>query len=272
MIAGGAYAFINFYQLNKLENLQESHAQKQTDYNNKMEISNSYPELNASYESALSIIEGYDKSLFKNPDPDDVYDYLAIIGSAEDSRIYFDFVFVDSTAQDQYGIINADINGYGVYSNVVNFINKLENSQLLNKVSNISISPAAGNGEELSEISFSFRLESYYERVPIQETAIEAASLTMNEDISTYNPFYPLIRSTVPPNEENLVNIEQSRMIGLTSSRIFIVDQNGNVVSLSVGDDVYLGQLESINNNEKSATFNLNKGGIKELVTLEIER
>lgn len=272
MIAGGAYAFINFYQLDKLENLQESHAQKQTDYNNKSEISNSYPELNEAYESAVSIIEGYNKSLFESPDPDDVYDYLAIIGSAENSRIYFDFIFVDSTAQDQYGIVRADINGYGLYSNVVNFINKLENSQLLNKVSNISITPASGTDQELNEIRFTFRLESYYERVPIQETAIESASLTLNEDISTYNPFYPLIQSTVPPNEENLVNVEQSRMIGLTSSRIFVVDQNGNVVSLSVGDDVYLGQLESINNNEKSATFNLNKGGITESVTLEIER
>jgi hypothetical protein len=272
LIAGGSFAFINFYQLDKLEGLQESYAQKQTDYNNKREISNSYPELNKTYQSALAIIEGYNKSLFKKPDPDDVYDYLAIIGSAEDSKIYFDFIFVDSTAQDQYGILNAEINGYGLYTNVVNFINKLENSQLLNKVNELSINPVSGTGEELNEITFSFSLESYYERILIQETAMETATIVSNENISTYNPFYPLIQSNVPPNEGNLVNVEQSRMIGLTSSRIFVVDQNGNVVSLRAGDEVYLGQLESINNNEKSATFNLNKGGITELVTLEIER
>lgn len=272
LIAGGAYAFIKFYQVEKLENLQASYAEKQTDYNNKTEISNSYPELNNVYENAVAIIEGYNKSLFERPDPDDVYDYLAIIGSAENSRIYFDFIFADSAAQDQYGILAADITGYGRYDNVVNFINKLENSQLLNKVKNLTINPVSGTGEELNEVTFNFRLDSYYERVPIQESAIESASLVLNESVSTFNPFYPLIQSSVPPNEDNLVNVEQSRMIGLTSSRIFVVQQNGNVVSLSVGDKVYLGQLESINNNEKSATFNLNKGGITESVTLEIER
>jgi hypothetical protein len=58
----------------------------------------------------------------------------------------------------------------------------------------------------------------------------------------------------------------------MTASRIFIVDEGGSVQSLTVGDDVYLGSLQSIDINNKSATFNLNKGGITELVTLEIER
>lgn len=273
LFVGGAFSYIKFIQLPKLEQLEETRAAKQEEYNSKKAISDAFPALNATYLEAVSIIENYDKSLFKEPNSDYVYDYLNYIsGSSPSSQVYFDYVFTDSTAEDQYGILRSDINGYANYRNLVNFINKLENSQLLNKVTNLSISPAGGNNEELEEVTFSFTLQSYYERVPIQEGGDYTSQLTMNEEVSLYNPFYPLIQPSLPPNEENLINVEQSRIIGLTSSRIFLVDQGGNVSSLRVGDQVYLGELESIDINNQSATFNLNKGGITELVTLEIEQ
>lgn len=275
LLGGSAFAYIYFFQAPKLEQLETTLQQKQQDYNNKKAISDAFPELNANYQNAVAIIENYDKSLYKTPNPDDVYDYLNYISnSSEQLRVYFDFNFADSTAQDQYGIIRSNLNGYGNYVNVVNFINTIENSQLLNKVTALSLAPPGGNneGEEISDITFTFTLESYYERIPIQENVSRTNVLTRNEQVSVFNPFYPLIQPTVPPNTYNLINIEQSRIIGMTASRIFIVDQGGSVQSLTVGDDVYLGSLQSIDINNKSATFNLNKGGITELVTLEIER
>lgn len=257
----------------ELERLQTSYTEKQRDFNSKRATSDAFPELNTRYQSAVSIIENFDKSLFKNPDPDKVYDYLNYLSnSGEEAKVFFDFVFVDSTIQDQYGIVRTDINGYGKYRNVINFINLLENSQLLNKINNLSLSPPTGGDFELDDITFNFILESYYERIPIQDGAAKTDQLTMDESISTYNPFYPLIQPNIKPNVDNLTNIEQSRLIGLTESRIFVVDQGGNVISLRKGDKVYLGELESIDLNSKSATFKLNKGGITELVTLEIER
>jgi hypothetical protein len=254
--------------------LQTSATEKQQDFNSKKATSDAFPQLNQTYQQALRIVENADKSLFTSPDPDDVYDYLNYISnSSTSSKVYFDFVFVDSTQQDQYGILRVDINGYGKYQNVVNFINKVENSQLLNKITGLSLVPPGGNEvEELRDITFGFTLESYYERIAIQDGIQATDQLVLDESISTFNPFYPLIRTVIESNDENLVNIEQSRLIGITGSRIFIVDQGGNVVSLRRGDNVYLGKLESIDLNKKSATFNLNKGGITELVTLEIER
>lgn len=273
IFGGGAFTYIKFFQLSKLEKLKETRTEKQEEYNSKKAISDAFPALNATYLEALSIIENYDKSLFKQPNPDYVYDYLNYIsGSSPSSKVYFDFVYSDSTAQDQYGILESNINGYANYRNFVNFINKLENSQLLNKITNLSISPAGGNNEELEEVTFSFALQSYYERIPIQEGEEYTSRLTMNEEVSLYNPFYPLIQPSLPPNEENLINVEQSRIIGLTGSRVFIVDQAGNITSLRKGDRVYLGVLESIDLRNKSATFNLNKGGITELVTLETKQ
>jgi len=273
LTAGGAYAFITFYQLPELERLEISYTEKQEDYNEKKAISDAFPELNQTYQSALTIIENYDKSLFKDPYPDDVFDYLNLVSNSSTySTVYFDFSFSDSTAQDQYGILNSEINGYGRYANVVNFINKIENSQLLNKIIELEMTPAGGVEEELDEVTFSFNLRSYYERIPIQEGGGDVNQIVLNESVSTYNPFYPLIQSSLPENIDDLINAEQSRLIGITANRIFIVDQTGNISSMREGDQVYLGELESIDLQNKSATFNLNKGGITELVTLETEQ
>lgn len=273
LFVGAAFSYIKFFQMSELQDLQTSVTEKQKDFNSKKATSDAFPALNQRYQQALSIIENADKSLFKSPNPDDIYDYLNYISnSSTSSKVFFDFVFVDSTAQDQYGIVNAEINGYGSYTNFVNFVNKIENSQLLNKISEITLTPPGSNPEELNDITFTFIIQSYYERIPIQDGLTLTSQLTMDERVSTYNPFYPLIQEIIPPNDDNLINVEQSRLIGLTASRIFLVDQGGNINSLRKGDEVYLGELESIDLKNKSATFNLNKGGITELVTLEIER
>ncbi|MEX0720849.1 MAG: hypothetical protein WD059_09290 [Balneolaceae bacterium] len=271
LFVGGAFSYIKFIQETKLEELDSAYTEKQKDYDAKKATSDAYPEMNETYQQAVAVIEGYDKTLFKKSEPDDVFDYLNVISnSSPSSKIFFDYTFVDSTARDQYGIIKSDIKGYSSYTNFINFINKLENSRLLNKIVNLSLVPPSG--EELSDITFTFTLESYYERIPIQEGSSSTSDIKVNENISVYNPFYPLIQRSLPANEENLINVEQSRIIGITSSRIFIIDQNGNINSLRKGDKVYLGQLHTIDINTKTATFNLNKGGITELVTLEIER
>jgi hypothetical protein len=82
----------------------------------------------------------------------------------------------------------------------------------------------------------------------------------------------PLILNSVPANLDNLINIESSRLIGITSTRVFLIDQFGNTQILKPGDKVYLGFLEEINIQDREVIFNLDKGGIKELFTLKVER
>ncbi len=85
-----------------------------------------------------------------------------------------------------------------------------------------------------------------------------------------YNPFRPLIHD-IPANKEDLVDVEQSTLIGLSQGKVFLKDQNGEFTTLKPGDEVYLGELRSINQQDKSATFMLNKGGVVERVILTIQ-
>ena len=66
--------------------------------------------------------------------------------------------------------------------------------------------------------------------------------------------------------------VRGSRLIGMTDNRVFVRDQTGRILSLKEGDRVYLGSLVSIDLQNKKATFNLDIGGIEEVVTLEVVR
>ena len=271
LIVGIGLGYNRFFQESQIEILQEELTRKQQDLNSKQNINNEFSELNDRYQTALNIISNYDKVLYASNKPDNVYDFLNEINQDGGSRIFFDFIYSDSVPDNQYGIIRSNLSGYSDYDALVSFINKIENSQLLNKISNVTISP--GREEDgLSSVNFAFNLESYYQKTQLFDSLSTEYKIVENSDISSFNPFYPLIQNSVPPNSEGFVNAESSRIVGITANRVFMINQQSKVVSLKVGDRVYLGYLSAIDLNNKTATFNLNKGGIEEVVTLEVVR
>lgn len=270
LIIGAGLGYAKFYQEGKITALQEEFNRKQQDLNSKQNINNDFAELNERYQTALRIINNYDKSLFQSNQPDDVYDFITEVNADGGNQIYFDFVYSDSTPNAQYGIINSSISGFGDYAALVSFINKIENSQLLSKINDVTISPGRSDDED-NVVNFSFVMESYYQKTQIFDSTSTGYKILENEEVSTYNPLYPLIQNSLPPNSEGLINAESSRIIGMTANRIFL-NSGGKIISLKVGDRVYLGYLSKIDFDNKTATFNLNKGGIQEVVTLEVVR
>lgn len=83
--------------------------------------------------------------------------------------------------------------------------------------------------------------------------------------------FYPLIHG-IPPNTDELIDVEKSRLIGITNDKIFLMDQSGKLQELTVGDRVYLGSLSAIDQENESVTFLLNKGGIIDKYQMHIQQ
>jgi hypothetical protein len=81
--------------------------------------------------------------------------------------------------------------------------------------------------------------------------------------------FYPMIHD-IPENDEGLLNIEQSKLIGVSGEKAFILDSDKKLHELSIGDEVYLGSLRYISLKDETATFILNKGGIVEKLRLKV--
>lgn len=269
VIAGGGLLYIHFIQKSAIVEFEESVGEKQIEYNQMAVIAENFPVMESALARAEEFIDTYDKSLFPTSNPDQIYRYLAEINS-DWPRVEFNFAFGDSTTQDQYGIVTSSITGVGSYRAVYNFINRIENSRPVQKINNIQVSPINQVGQ-YGNANFTFDLRSYYNRSDIFETSDEELPIALRSPQLFHNPFYPLIRD-VESNEENLTNVENSRLLGVSSSRIFLRDQDGRLVNLSLNDPVYLGNLLAIDVQRGSALFRLNKGGIIEEITMEVRR
>lgn len=267
LLAGGGWAYLTFVQGPEIEELQEELAEKEEELQEQQQIAAQYPDLLELYETAEDYYLNFEKALYPENSGSEVFGYLNRLNSS-DSFTDFSFTFNDSTSHEQYGIIRTQISGEGYYRNFLNLIRKLELNRPLNKIRDISITPR-NSLEEYGIVDFNFVLESYYNRSEIEED--EELEIASHPGTEIYNPFFPLIRE-VEPNEENLINIENSEILAISRNRIFIIDQEGVMQKLNIGDEVYLGKLRSIDMDERTATFELNKGGIVEIVTMEAER
>lgn len=270
LIAGAAFSYIKFVQKAEINDLTAELESLNTDYNTKTDIRDQYPPLLERYNKARDIVQNFDKKLYESNNPDDVYDYLSEIND-ENLELFYDFTYQDSSVNDQYGILRSRIVGTGIYSDFITFINKIENSLYLNKIENVNITPSSGE-ETQDYVDFNMTLNSYYQKITFETAADIQQKFRVNPTISVFNPLKPLILDAVPANVDNLTNIEQSRLIGLTSTRIFIIDQNGETKILKPGDKVYLGYLREIDSESKEVIFTLDKGGIQEIFTLKVER
>ena len=270
LIAGAAFSYIKFVQKAEINDLTTELESLNRDYGTKTEIRDQYPPLLERYNKARDIVQNFDKKLYSSNNPDDVYDYLSEIND-ENLELFYDFTYQDSTVNNQYGILRSRIVGTGIYSDFVTFINKIENSLYLNKIENVNITPGVGEATQ-DYINFNMTLNSYYQKIVFETAEDIQQKFRIDSTISVFNPLKPLVLSSVPANTDNLTNIEQSRLNGLTSIRIFIIDQNGETQILKPGDKVYLGYLREIDSENKEVIFNLDKGGIQEIFTLKVER
>ena len=262
---GGGWSYIYFYQQPKLEELEQNVEQTRQELNQKQQKANRLPTLENQFKEATKFFNNYNKGLYPNSNEDNVYDFLDRVSTGS-AYTEFAFDFSDSTAYNQYGVISMEVTGQGYYRNFINFVRQIELSKPLNKVGQVSVNPI-NELDSYGKVNYQFSLQSFYDRVKL----LGETDLTINNNLlgSVYNPFYPFIRS-VKDNEENLVNVENSELLAISSDKVFLLDQQGIMQRLSEGDEVYLGRLSSIDLDEGTASFTLNKGGIVERITLQV--
>lgn len=262
---GAGLSYIYFYQQPKLEDLEQNVEQTRQELNQKQQKANQLPMLENRFKEATKFFNNYNKGLYPNSNEDNVYDFLDRVSTGS-AYTEFTFSFSDSTTHSQYGVISMQVTGQGYYRNFINFIRQIELSKPLNKVSEVTVNPI-NELDSYGKVNYRFSLKSFYDRVKL----LGEADLTIRNNVlgSVYNPFYPFIRS-VKENENNLVNVENSQLLAISSNKIFLLDQQGIMQRLSEGDEVYLGELSSVNIDEGTAYFTLNKGGIVEQITLQV--
>lgn len=260
------WGYLHFVQSEEIVALGTQIKSEKQKLRNDSNIADRYESVLKQYVIIQAKLQQFQKVLFPRLNASQVYAYLDKV-SRGNAYLNINFTLKDSVKHQKYGYIKTSLVGDGNYRNLYNLIYVLEHSRAINKIQNLVINPV-NEVNKYSQVNYSLDLDSYYDRGPESEKV--SLSLVNYSGKVKRNPFFPLIRG-VKPNDENLPNVEQSKLLAVGNNFVFLVDQDGKIEKLSLGDKVYLGTLNSVNVTRKSALFLLNKGGILDKVTLKVQ-
>lgn len=268
IMVGGGWLFIYNRFDEEIQNTRSTLSDKQAELQEVQNLANQFSAAQANYNDVIFTRMNYPKELFPTHSSSDLYRYLQEINE-DISFTGLNYSFSDSVLNEDHGLINAVIDGEGEYSNLTNFLYRIEYSRPLVQIRSVQLNNIS-ELEKLNRVTFQIDLSALYRRGDWSEYRADLNTSTPLGSI-THNPYYPLIRP-IPPNDENLPDVEASRLIALTGRTAHIIDQTGVLKRLSVGDRVYLGRLSSINLDSNEAVFQLNRGGITDQVVLSLSQ
>lgn len=173
---------------------------------------------------------------------------------------------------DFYSYIYA-IKGTAEFSDLFKLLYAIEQSKELKKIIDGELTnfvEVDNEGIPHYLVSYSFKVLVYYSDTDTYASAqYKENSLKSN---SLYNIFFPLIRDEIPPNVNDLLDVQTAQLLALIPDGAYVADAGGNTHLLWEGDEVYLGYLTKIDYNTNEVKFVLNKGGVIEKITLKLEQ
>jgi Tfp pilus assembly protein PilO len=268
LLAGGGWLYVQ----NKFNTDIEEAEMEQERLRSELELvensAEQFATVQANYNQALYVRLNHPKELFLTHSSSTLYNYMQELNQ-DISFTGLNYTFRDSVRNSDHGIVQVEIRGEGRYENLVNYIYRLEHSRPLVRVQSVQIENIT-DYDRLNRVNFQINVGAYYRR---GEWSSYMAQLDPSGPFGSiaHNPYFPLIHE-VPPNEENLPEVENSRLVVLTGNRAHIIDQTGTLQRLNIGDRVYLGRLSGVNIDRGEAVFQLNRGGISDRVVLTLEQ
>lgn len=163
--------------------------------------------------------------------------------------------------------------GVGSFNDVYKLIYGIEQSKELKKVVSINFNDFVKVDEE----GDAYYLVNYEISTTVYFSSSDRfASAKFKENRLIPNPlydvFFPLIRNEIPPNKDNLLDVQTASLLAIIPDGAFISNDQGETFLLWEGDKVYLGYLTEIDYETNEVRFVLNKGGIIEKITLQLQK
>ena len=270
--AGGIYIFI--FQNGKIEDKKaELKKLKANDYNTE-QLTAQYKEMTARESILDSVLASRRFNIPQNLSSIKFFNFTNIVSSefAAD-KTQLNVEYIDQKAEKEFFYYEYKLSGTGTFNNVHQLIYAIEKSKELKKVKGLTLTSTVQtdkDGVPHFLVNFSMNVDVYY-----SSNNRFASSKIKENDITTgsiYDIFYPLIRNELPPNLDNLLDVQGARLLALIPEGAFLADSKGNTYLLWEGEKVYLGYLTKIDYDNNRVSFILNKGGIIEKVDLSLEK
>lgn len=181
--------------------------------------------------------------------------------------------YLDQVKDKEFFVHQYKLSGSGYFNEVYSLIYAIEQSKELKKINKLKLGNLIRtdkDGIPLFLVSFDLNAQIYF-----SADNRFAPAVSQENNLSTgplYDAFYPLIRNEIPPNVDNLLDVQGAKLLALIPEGAFVADTKGNTYLVWEGEQVYLGYLTKIDYDNNTVSFILNKGGIIEKVTLELEK
>ena len=270
LVAGGIYIFV--VQRGDLSERQEKLAELNKNVYDPVELSNRYIELERKSAELDSILANRKFNIPQNISSIKFYNFVNNIVANFPKETTVNIEYVKEAPDKEFFYHEYKLTGGGNFNDVYKMIYAIEQSKELKKIEKLSLSNLVKTDDDIPLFLVNFELiaQVYYS----SDNRFAPAELVEN-NLSTgpiYDAFYPLIRNEIPPNIDNLLDVQGARLLALIPEGAFIADNKGNTYLVWEGEQVYLGYLTKIDYDNNTVSFILNKGGIIEQLTLQLDR
>lgn len=180
--------------------------------------------------------------------------------------------YVEKKTEKEFTYYEYKLSGTADYNDLYKLIYAIEESRELKKIKQITFSNQVVTDEDKIPsfmVNFTLIADVYF-----TNTSKYITANSIENDLGTgtlYDAFFPLIRNDIPPNLDNLCEVQGAKLLAIIPEGAFVADVKGGTFLLTEGDPVYLGYLTKIDTQNNKVTFILNKGGIIEKLTLQLE-
>lgn len=204
----------------------------------------------------------------------------------------FDVTATGTKTEPDFSYHTYSIDGRGYFSSLYKFIWDIENNRNFYRIDGLTldeidlITEDRRTGKERMQIMVSFRMSvnAYFAGTEGVSAPEEMFAELMEGELlpsgwsselppvpkdilpdnsPAVNPFYPGILKNIPPNSDELLEIENpgTQLISIVGGKAVFRDETG-YRTLGVGDNIYLGEIRDIDPLEGRVAARLNKGGI----------
>lgn len=202
------------------------------------------------------------------------YGYLSdIIDESGAQQLKMNLALTGSKDEGTVGYNSYKITGSSEFPNIFRFIWLLENGRKLYKIKNLVLQSSESGSDSLEQpvitLAYDMDIHAYYTSEATLGMPVMRPDSTPQPIMS--NPFQPSVLQKTPANVRNLVDVDKVSLKATANGKALIMRDDGRLVTLQVGDEVFLGKVTNINPREGTVEFVLNDGGIVKTKRLQIQ-
>ena len=238
-------------------------------------------EASASEEAALTLSRWNSRYKVLPPtlSSPEVVAYLNALSSRGFKR--FDLTLTGLTPATDASYYTYQVTGEAYFESLFAFIWHVENGRGLYRVRDLSITkmvttvpnPTTGVNRQVILAQYAMAVDAYFSGnadISAPDSVFTPPDEAFPSRRAAINPFFPYILDTLPPNTDDLVDVEADPLVSVIGGTA-VFDRGGELRQLRAGSRVYLGTLGNVDPQRGRVTVNLNKGGIRERVELDLE-